>query len=839
MKTEKDKELNRDNVLKYAGEKSEEKVREAFDTNRQFESCGDFQEMKIQNNNIVFGLTNSIIKLYVLTDKIVKIEMVKYPQNIKNYSKEDLNDYFEKVCKREYKKTQAVSKQQWNKVDFHVKEDSSQILIKTSILDIQVNKTPFSICFKDQGKVINKDLLNKGMGNFGEGVCCYKELQDNEHFYGFGEKTGSLDKQKWDTINWNTDNPFEHNDETKSLYSSIPFFIGLNNNNAYGIYFDNTYKTYFNMGKDNSDYYYFASEKGELVYYFIYGPSIKQVLEGYTEITGRMKMPPMWTLGYQQCRWSYYPQSEVLNLTKTFREKDIPCDTIYLDIDYMDAYRVFTWDNQRFPNYKGMINELHDNGFKLVTIIDPGVKIDKDYRVYKEGVENNYFLKDNDGNVLNGKVWPMDSAFPDFSNEKVRNWWGGLNSELINIGVDGIWNDMNEPSLFDAITGTIPKDIIHNSDEGAITHEEFHNLYGMMEDKATFEGMIKADSNKRTFLLSRSAFAGIQRYSALWTGDNQSLWDHLKLSIPMNCNLGLSGVSFVGNDVGGFGGHCTEELLVRWTQVGTFLPMFRNHSAMGTRNQEPWAFDKNTEDICRKYIKLRYEILPYLYNVFYDAAEEGQPILRPLIYEFQNDSKAVNINDEFMLGENILVAPILEEGCIERNVYLPQGKWVDYWTGKEYEGNNTIGVSAPLDIIPVFIKSGSIIPKYKCADCTDKLNKQELILDIVPNENSVVKYSYYEDDGCSFDYEKGKYAITNMVLEQNDEKYTLKIDKVYKEYSDSFNSVHVNIINCIQPKEVRVVNTKENSSTINYEYKNNALSFDAKFEENLTIEVIK
>ncbi|MCY6958651.1 glycoside hydrolase family 31 protein [Clostridium brassicae] len=838
MKTEKEKELNRKMVLDYAGEKSKEKEREEFDINREFVHCGDFELMLVKNNSLMFKLTNSIVKLYVLSNKIAKIEMFKYPK--KDYSDGEKDKFFKKICEKEFKASLAIYKKQWNNFKFGVEEAKDKIFIDTGMINIEINKRPFNIRYLHDKMIINEDFESKGMGSFGQGVCAYKKLDNSEHFYGFGEKTGGLDKRQWETIQWNTDNPEEHNDETKSLYCSIPFFIGLRNKKAYGIYFDNTHKTYFNMGKDDSDYYYyFAADKGELVYYFIYGPSMKEVIEGYTEITGRMKMPPMWSLGYQQCRWSYCPENQVLELAKTFREKDIPCDTIYLDIDYMDGFRVFTWDKERFPNHKDMINQLHDMGFKLVTIIDPGVKVDEKYKVYNEGTENNYFLKDHNGNIFSGKVWPMDSVFPDFSNNKVRTWWGNLNAELIKQGVDGIWNDMNEPSLFDTKSGTLPKDLVHNSDDRTMFHEEFHNLYGMIEDKATFNGIKNAFPDKRVFLLSRSGFAGLQRYSALWTGDNQSLWEHIKLSIPMNCNLGLSGISFIGNDIGGFGGNCTSELLIRWTQLGTFIPMFRNHSAIGTINQEPWAFDKQTEDICRKYIKFRYELLPYLYNLFYDSVKHGEPVLRPLIYEFQEDNEVVNINDEFMFGENVLIAPILEKGCTERKVYLPQGNWINYYTMEQHKGKATINVSAPLEIIPVFVKEGSIIPKYKTASSTSTIDKNILLLDIIPNMNSKAEYNYYEDDGKSFNYEKGEYNITKISLEENRNKYKLEVKKIYKGYEKSFDKLYVNIINSVQPQKIKFMCKDSEISDIAFTYTNNTISFNIETKNDFCIEIQK
>lgn len=369
----------------------------------------------------------------------------------------------------------------------------------------------------------------------------------------------------------------------------------------------------------------------------------------------------------------------------------------------MDGYRVFTWDKKRFPNPKATIEELKAEGFKVVTIIDPGVKKDKGYAIYDEGMEKGYFATDKDGVTYVNRVWPGDSVYPDFADERVRQWWAENQKIMMDYGVAGIWNDMNEPASFN---GPLPDDVMFNNDGIEADHREIHNVYGHYMSKATYEG-IKKYTNKRPFVITRACYAGTQKYSTVWTGDNQSLWEHLRMSIPMLINLGLSGFSFAGTDVGGFGHDCTGELLSRWVQVGAFSPLFRNHSALHTRDQEPWAFDQVTEDINRKYIKLRYTLIPYLYDIMREGEINGLPVMRPLMLHYQDDKNTYEINDEFLCGENILVAPVVEQGKKARIVYLPKGdNWVDFWTKEVFEGGQYIIKQAPLDVCPIYVKQG-------------------------------------------------------------------------------------------------------------------------------------
>lgn len=637
-------------------------------------------------------------------------------------------------------------------------------------------------------------------------VFIAKTMKENMCFYGLGDKTGHLNKKWKHYRNWNTDNPDPHGETFEQLYKSIPFFITLDEEDAYGIFFDNSFEAHFDFGKENKDYFYFSAVDGNLDYYFIYGPTIKEVVQGYTWLTGTQKLPQLWTLGYHQSRFSYISDNRVLEVAEKFREKDIPCDCIHLDIDYMDGFRVFTWNKEGFPNPKDMIKKLEEKGFKVVTIIDPGVKKDTRYKIYNEGIKNNYFATDKDDVVYANTVWPGKSVYPDFFNLEVRKWWGNNHKVLFDAGVKGIWTDMNEPSSFE---GPIPDDVKFNNDGITINHNEAHNVYGHMMSKATYEG-IKALTSKRPFVITRAAYSGTQKYSTVWTGDNHSTWEHLRMAVPMLINLGLSGINFSGTDIGGFGSDSNGELLSRWIQFGIFSPLLRNHSIDNSRDQEPWEFDNITEDINRKYIKLRYKLIPYLYDLMWECEKNGSPVIRPLVYNYQNDVDTYECNDQFMCGENIMVAPVVEQGVKRRLVYLPKGdNWIDFYTLEEHEGGQAIIKDAPLDICPMYIKAGSMIPKYPEQNFIGEKEIDELKVDVYLSKNTTkTVYNHYLDDGESFEYEEGIYNQYEIVID-NDEIINIKIDIKNNKYHKKYKSIKFNIFDG-ENKEVYVNNIKVN-----------------------------
>ncbi|MEN8908163.1 MAG: glycoside hydrolase family 31 protein [Clostridiales bacterium] len=648
----------------------------------------------------------------------------------------------------------------------------------------------------------------------------------DNHFYGLGQKYGYLDKKGREYKMWNTDQT-NQNPTKDPLYQSIPFMIVHNKLNSYGWFLDKTCATWFDLRNDDS--YNIRANDFEMDFYFIGGFDIKEIIKKYTYLTGKINLPPIWSLGYQQCRWSYFSEKIVRDIANGFRKNEIPCDVIYLDIDYMDGYRVFTWNNNRFPNPKKLINDLNEMGFKVVTIIDPGVKKDPEYSIFKEGIEKDLFCKYLDNKIFYGKVWPEECAFPDFTNEKTSDWWADKHKELFDLGIAGIWNDMNEPSNFksynnsnDRETFTIRNDVMLENNGYNNAFSKYHNVYGNSMCKSTLKGFSKYLPNKRPFILSRAAYSGIQRYSALWTGDNTSWWEHLESSISMCLNIGLSGVSFVGSDVGGFHENADSEIFIRWIQLGTFIPFFRGHSEFSSKKHEPWEFGEKTLEIVKKYIQFRYKLLNYIYTEFYNSSITGLPIMKPLVLEYPSDDNLKNLFDQFMLGENLLVAPVTKPSLKKRLVYLPQGTWFDYRNNKSYEGKSYIVADTPIDSIPLFVKSGTILPLNPIMNYTNEKIVESLDLEIFPGDG---EYQMYEDDGISFDYKLKKYNL--IFFKTTTSRGNIEFKIIYKQ--KSFNNGRKNFI-------LKFINVKKSPKNI---YINNIKFNEFKHEQDiLTIKVL-
>ena len=637
---------------------------------------------------------------------------------------------------------------------------------KRTPIDRQMDEEHLKLA-ESEGHDVDK-LLGKHDGDYYEVV---KSLADDEEFYGLGDKTGYLNKRHYAYDNWNTDNPDPQVESFTRLYKSIPILLGLKNGHPYGIFFDNTYRNHIDLGKESNNYYYYSADNGNLDYYVIGGASLKAVVTNYTYLTGRVPMPQKWTLGYQQSRWGYsVSQKQVEKIAENLRKYDLPCDVLHLDIDYMKGYRVFTWRKDTYEAPEEFIKKMRKLGFRIITIIDPGVKKDDaDYKIYQEGIEKGYFVKAADGTVYVNEVWPGDAVFPDFGRQKVRQWWAKNCKYLVDLGVSGIWDDMNEPASF---RGEIPGDVVFHNEDEATTHDKMHNVYGHNMAKATYEGL-KKYSGKRPFVITRAAYAGTQKFSTVWTGDNQSLWPHVQMMIPQLCNLGLSGFSFAGTDIGGFGADTTPELLTRWIEGALFSPLYRNHAALGTRSQEPWVFGETTLSIYRKYLKLRYRFIPYLYDEFYRETQTGLPVMRPLVLNYENDPHVYNMNDEYMVGEDILTAPVVQEGQTKRAVYLPEGEWIDFWNGVEYAGRNTILVDAPIDKLPLFIKKNTILPWGKEVSHISDEPDESMTFRVFGKKG---KYVHYQDNGTDFKYQKGEYNLYKVKVNK-DGSVKVKLEK--------------------------------------------------------------
>ena len=481
-----------------------------------------------------------------------------------------------------------------------------------------------------------------------------------------------------------------------------------------------------------------------------------------------MPLPPIWALGNQQSRWSYFPESRVRTIAEEFRRNRIPADVIYLDVDYMDGYRVFTWDKKRFPNPKKLTDDLKAQGFRVVLIIDPGIKVDENYNVYKDGLGKNVYVKNPDGTNLIRNVWADASVFPDFTNPKARTWFASFYRQHLDEGIAGFWNDMNEPGVFltektekpDTFhhpDKTFPYDTPHDGDGFPDTHRRYHNVYGMQMTRASFEGLRKLEPEKRPFVLTRAGFAGVQRYSAVWTGDNYSSWDHLALTIPMLTNLSVSGIPFVGADVGGFAEMPSGELYTRWLQAAALTPFLRSHSVGWVGDAEPWAFGDEYTKINRETVELRYKFLPYLYTLFYNHEKTGEPVMRPLWYEFPEDKQTYLINDQYMVGSDVLVAPVIREGMRTRGIYLPVGaEWIDWWTGEKFESGKTHYLKTPLNQLPIFVRVGAVIPTQNVIQHTGEMPNAEITLNVVSGiaPNKTETSTYYQDAGEGYEYQK-------------------------------------------------------------------------------------
>ena len=774
---------------------------------------------------------------YNVKDNEVKLEF-EYAQVIIRFLTADI---FRLIMvhsnqKINYKSTEAVIDHALGYDSFEFTADEKELIITTDKLTIKIERKNFLLkVFDQEGKLIHKDYNKYALGWKKQTVRAWKSFEKTKRIYGLGEKTGWLDKKGRLYEMWNHDTFLPHVSDTDPLYQSIPFLISFNQENSYGIYFDNSYKSFFDLGSEGQDYFSFWAEGGKMDYYFLNGPSLKEVVSKYSQLTGTMPLPPKWSLGYHQSRYSYYPQAEVDELVKTFRAKEIPCDAFHFDIHYMDDYKIYTWNEDRFPDPKAMISTMKQKGIKAVTIIDPGVKKDPEYNLYQEGMENDYFCKYLDGKVFIDEVWPGDCAFPDFTQTEVREWWSGLQKDYTDIGVKGIWNDMNEPAVFNE-TDTMDVDVMHQNNGDSGTHRRFHNLYGLLEDKATYEGLKESLENERPFVLTRAGFAGVQRYSAVWTGDNRSFWDHLKLAMPMLMNMGMSGITFCGTDVGGFTGNSKGELLTRWTQMGAFVPFFRNHCEVRAISQEPWSFGEKYEKIIKRYIELRYKFITHIYNLFYQSSQTGIPVMRPLIMEFPEDRECQNLSDQFMLGDSIMIAPVYQPDKDKRMLYLPEGKWLDFWTKEVYQGGKHIIVDAPLETMPIFIKAGSILPLNEKLNYIGEKDIECLELNIFLNEdNNLGSYELYDDDGISYDYQKGVYNITEFNYQYTDNQILFNINRLEDNYQQEFKEYKL-IFNNLNKTPLNIY--ADVNKLTEFDYSDNILKFKVPVATNkITLEL--
>ncbi len=658
----------------------------------------------------------------------------------------------------------AINKpeEMWPGASFQVEEGYDALMVRTERLIIRISLRPCRLTFFDiDGAEIEAD--GEGVGWNGKAVICTKILPLDEHIYGLGQKTGRLDRRDRAFTMWNRQPPptrgYEPGEDP--LYLNIPFYLGLRDRLGYGLFFDNTFRAHFDVGVADERRLQFSAAGGEMCYYFFYGPELTTVLEHYVDLTGRMPLPPLWALGYHQGRRTYASEAHLRQAANRFRERGIPCDALYLDIDYLDAARGFSWDPARYPKPNSLISDLKGNGFHTVVALDPALTADPKQKDSAQGLERGALLRYPDGTLFSGPGWAGEAYFADFTSATTREWWAALCRTLwAEAGVGGIANDMNEPGIVARKEVPILDELAHDLDGRGGTHVEAHNVYGMQMVRATREGWHAFRGADRPFVASRSGFAGVQRFGAHWTGDNPGTWQHLQLTIPMLLGLGLSGVGFTGSDTGGCGGMPDGELMVRWAQFSAFTPYFRGHAARWTHPREPWALGEPYESLMRAAIEQRYRLLPYIYTACWQYAEHGLPIVRPMCLVFQTDPDTHTIDDQFMLGDSLLVAPIVAQGSTSRRVYLPEGTWYHYSTGTCVSGPATVEIEAGLEEVPLVARGGSVVPMWPPTLHVEQM-VDTLVLHIFPGNGTSL---LYEDDGHSQEHRRGAQRVTRFEL---------------------------------------------------------------------------
>jgi alpha-glucosidase len=769
-------------------------------------------------DSIYFHTSNKVIlKVTVLRDSLIR-----FRYTTKGYFSNDFSYAIDPNQSHGY-----------NHLEVAVNKD--HYLITTNKLKIKIAKIDAKVSIYDkEDNLISQD--DKGFhweecheygGNY---VKMSKYSPEGESFYGMGDKATNFNLKGKRVDNWCTDQ-YMYGKDQEPLYKVVPFYIGLTKDVAYGVFFDNTFRSYFDFCHEKRNITSFWADGGEMNYYFMYGPKVKDVVTTYTHLTGKPELPPLWTLGFHQCKWSYYPESKVREITSKFRELQIPCDAIYLDIDYMDGFRCFTWNKEYFPDFKGMVQDFSKEGFKTVVIIDPGIKIDKDYWVYQEALEKDYFCKRADGPYMKGKVWPGECNFPDYTNPEVRTWWAGLFKELItDIGIKGVWNDMNEPAVMEVPTKTFPLDVRHDYDGNPCSHRKAHNIYGTQMARATYEGVKKYAYPKRPFIITRSAYSGAQRYTSSWTGDNIATWEHLWIANIQMQRLSISGMGFTGSDIGGFAEQPNGELFARWIQLGVYHPFCRVHSSGEHGDQEPWSFGKEVIDITRKFVEIRYQLLPYLYTMFWQYVNEGIPLLKPLVYFDQYDHQTHYRADEFIFGNQILVCPILEPNAQGRRMYLPKGKWYNFWNNELIEGKQELWVATKYEEIPVFVLEGAIIPKFPIQQYVGEKVIEQLSLEVyykLGKEKSLL----YDDAQDGYDYNKGRYTLSTFSFTGKENEVIIQ-QHIQGEFETSYKTYAVKFIGLPSKiSNIEIDNEVFTLEQLQYNQENNTIVIAQNFTE--------
>ena len=668
----------------------------------------------------------------------------------------------------------------WAPVPFVAIQNPDAYLIQTSDMTVGVHLTTGRVFYAQVDGVLLRADLDVGWAI--TGACRHRvALSEGEALFGLGERATPHDRRGRTHVMWNVD-PAGYRDGDDPINMVIPALVGTVPNGegtaSYLALYENPYYGVFDLGEGSPDIAEHRFTGGELRTYVAVGP-LPDLLERYTDLTGRHSMQPLWMLGYQQSRYSYDTEERVRRLARDFRENRVPCDVIHLDIDYMDGYRCFTWDEEDFPDPSGMAADLREQGFKLISIIDPGIKKDEGYAVYREGLDADHFVTLPDDQPFHAPVWPGDSGFPDFTAARTRLWWGKLYGPLLDTGIAGFWNDMNEPSAFCALVDrTLPLAVQHAMEGRGGTHAEAHNIYGMQMVRATREGLLSLRPDARPVAITRTGWAGVQRHATSWTGDNESTWDSLRLTVPMMLGLGLSGVGFTGPDVGGFMGEPDGELFTRWIQQAAFMPFFRAHTAKGFPDQEPWSYGEPYLSIIRRFIELRYELLPYLYTAMWQMCTRGWPMVRLLAWADPDDATGWRVDDAFLCGDKVLVAPVMAQGASERSVPLPSGTWYDFWTNEHHQGGAEVTKYGPLETMPLLVQAGAVLTLGEFGPSVEQRKEKFLRLNVYPlGEPGEATTQLYEDAGTGLAYQRGEQRVSHFILTQTDDALTITWNK--------------------------------------------------------------
>lgn len=656
----------------------------------------------------------------------------------------------------------GIARQDWPEVETQLEQTSQGWTLATSQLKIEINPEGHLKFLTPNGQTLREELPPQHQG---EMWVHQAVLRPEERIYGLGERAAALDLREPKTEAqkipayrmWNYDAGGVYTSGTDPLYLCIPVYLGLHQQGSYLVFYENPYPANFSFEATATA----SFEGGALRYYFTAGTP-NQLLERYTELTGKPPLPPRWTFGYHQSRWGYGTEEAVRKTIESFISHDLPISAIHLDIDCQDNFRAFTVDPDTFPNIKGLTAELADRSIQLITILNPGIKVSRKSKLFQEGRMQGFFCTDPQGNPIVGPVWPGISAFPDFSNPDVRHWWSRQYEYLLDLGIRGFWHDMNEPGIF-ALWGdpSLPPHATQHSLEGrGGNHQEAHNLYGMLQAIAAYDALREYCPEIRPFVISRAGWAGLQRYAWTWTGDVETSWQGLRQTVPTILGMGLSGIPYTGPDIGGFKGNPSPELYLRWFQMATFLPFCRTHSANNVKHRTPWMYGEPYLSLIRELLRLRYRLLPFFYTLSWEITQTGYPLVRPLFWLDSTDARLWSVDDAFLVGDSLLVCPILAEGVRSRQAILPKGDWYQFWDDTLISNQETLELDAPLETIPLLVKAGTVLPMEE---------NQQLILHLYPPQLGSCQGQVYSDAGDGY----GEWRLDRFQMHRTPEEMAL------------------------------------------------------------------